>query len=397
MEAVKNVEPQNINDGGIMASMSNAIGNSPTANNIAAATGNTAANAANAANAAVSAATNASANAASANAASAASAAASAVSNAAASASENAKAAVAAASVDNAKAAITNMLSFNENIFYLIIFLVLITIIVGYFLYYIITDNILYQQKIEVSGTEVPIICNELSEFKINRNLTNSNGIKRSYGFWIYINDINKYNGNFRHIAHVGDKHEKIQNASPYIFLDRTSNQIHVRFAPKDDTAPNTTITTGDKLNNITDVNKLLKYNNMTKRCGITIKYVPIQRWVHVVVVISDINSGVVYTYIDGELSDVEDNKKFENKLVLHELNFENTGNLYVGGSALNSVVDTMGFSGLMSKFTLYNYDLNKNDIYKEYNKGPLNGLLTSMGIGSYGLRNPVYKLNTIS
>jgi hypothetical protein len=385
MEAAKNVEPQNINDGGIMASMSNAIGNSPTANNIAAATGNTAANAANAANAAVSAATNASANVSSA-----ASAASASASAAAAAFSDNAKAAAAAVSVDNAKAAITNMLSFNENIFYLIIFLVIITIIVGYTLYYIITDNILYQQKVEVSGTEVPIICNELSEFKINRNLTNSNGIKRSYGFWIYINDINKYSGNFRHIAHVGDKHEKIQNASPYIFLDKTTNQIHVRFAPKDDTLP-----TGDKLNNISDVNKLLKYENNDKNCGITIKYVPIQRWVHVVVVVSDANSGVVYTYIDGELSDFEDNKK--NKLHLHELNFENTGNLYVGGSALNSVVDTMGFSGLMSKFTLYNYDLNKNDIYKEYNKGPLNGLLTSMGIGSYGLRNPIYKLNTIS
>jgi hypothetical protein len=385
MEAAKNVEPQNINDGGIMASMSNAIGNSPTANNIAAATGNTAANAANAANAAVSAATNASANVSSA-----ASAASASASAAAAAFSDNAKAAAAAVSVDNAKAAITNMLSFNENIFYLIIFLVIITIIVGYTLYYIITDNILYQQKVEVSGTEVPIICNELSEFKINRNLTNSNGIKRSYGFWIYINDINKYSGNFRHIAHVGDKHEKIQNASPYIFLDKTTNQIHVRFAPKEDTLP-----TGDKLNNISDVNKLLKYENNDKNCGITIKYVPIQRWVHVVVVVSDANSGVVYTYIDGELSDFEDNKK--NKLHLHELNFENTGNLYVGGSALNSVVDTMGFSGLMSKFTLYNYDLNKNDIYKEYNKGPLNGLLTSMGIGSYGLRNPIYKLNTIS
>jgi uncharacterized protein YxeA len=382
MDAVKNVEPKNINDGGIMASMSNAIGNSQPANNAVA-------NAADAANAAVSAAANASANATSA-----ASAAASAVSNAATTASENAKAALASASVDNAKAAITNMFSFNENIFYLIIFLVLITIIVGYFLYYIITDNILYQQKIEVSGTEVPIICNELSEFKINRNLTNSNGIKRSYGFWIYINDINKYNGNFRHIAHVGDKHEKIQNASPYIFLDDYSNKIHFRFAPKDDIAPHTTITTTDKLNIISDVNKLLKYDN-TKHCGITIKYVPIQRWVHIVVVISDANSGVVYTYVDGELSDVEDNKT--NKLNLHELNFENTGNLYVGGSALNSVVDTMGFSGLMSKFTLYNYDLNKNDIYKEYNKGPLNGLLTSMGIGSYGLRNPIYKLNTIN
>ena len=386
MEAAKNVEPQNINDGGIMASMSNAIGNSPAANNIATATGNTAATAANAANAAVSAATNVS---------SAASAASASASAAASTISENAKAA-AAVSVDNAKAAITNMLSFNENIFYLIIFLVIITIIVGYTLYYIITDNILYQQKVEVSGTEVPIICNELSEFKISRNLTNSNGIKRSFGFWIYINDINKYSGKFRHIAHVGDKHEKILNASPYIFLDSYSNKIYFRFAPKDESEqPSPQILPTDKLNNISDINKLLKYDNNNKNCGITIKYVPIQRWVHVVVVISDANSGVVYTYIDGELSDVEDNKT--KKLFLHELNFENTGNLYVGGSALNSVVDTMGFSGLISKFTLYNYDMNKNDIYKEYNKGPLNGLLTSMGIGSYGLRNPIYKLNTIS
>lgn len=387
MEAAKNIEPQNINDGGIMASMSNAIGNSPAANNIAAATGNTAANAANAANAAVSAASNASANVSSA-----ASAASASASAAAAAFSDNAKAAAAAVSVDNAKAAITNMMSFNENIFYLIIFLVVITIIVGYTLYYIITDNILYQQKVEVSGTEVPIICNELSEFKINRNLANSNGIKRSYGFWIYINDINKYSGNYRHIAHVGDKHENIKNASPYIFLDSHSNKIHIRFAPKEDPA-NAAL----RLNNFKgqDIKQLLKYENNEKNCGITIKYVPIQRWVHVVVVVSDANSGVVYTYIDGELSDVEDNKT--NKLVLHELNFENTGNLYVGGSALNSVVDTMGFSGLMSKFTLYNYDLNKNDIYKEYNKGPLNGILTSMGIGSYGLRNPIYKLNTIS
>ena len=392
MEAAKNVEPQNINDGGIMASMSNAIGNSPAANNIATATGNTAAtaaNAANAANAAVSAATNVS---------SAASAASASASAAASTISENAKAAAAAVSVDNAKAAITNMLSFNENIFYLIIFLVIITIIVGYTLYYIITDNVLYQQKVEVSGTEVPIICNELSEFKISRNLTNSNGIKRSFGFWIYINDINKYSGKFRHIAHVGDKHEKILNASPYIFLDSYSNKIYFRFAPKDESEQTSPpILSTDKLNNISDINKLLKYDNNNKNCGITIKYVPIQRWVHIVVVVSDANSGIVYTYVDGELSDVEDNKKFENKLHLHELNFENTGNLYVGGSALNSVVDTMGFSGLISKFTLYNYDMNKNDIYKEYNKGPLNGLLTSMGIGSYGLRNPIYKLNTIS
>jgi hypothetical protein len=62
----------------------------------------------------------------------------------------------------------------------------------------------------------------------------------------------------------------------------------------------------------------------------------------------------------------------------------------------LFSQIKTTGFSGLISKFVIYNYDLNKNDVYKEYNKGPLGGLLSSIGIPNYGLRNPIYKINNI-
>jgi len=296
-----------------------------------------------------------------------------------------------AESIENVKAAFTNILNVNENIFYLIILALIIAIIAGYTLYYIITDNVLYQQKVEVSGTEVPIICNELSYFKIDKMLPNSNGIKRTYSFWIYINDINQYNGSYRHIAHIGAKHEQIKDSSPYIFLDSKSNKIHVRFSPKDDS-----LLASNKLNDIKNESDLINFTNSgsINKCGITIDYVPIQRWVHVAIVISDVNKGFIYTYIDGELADVE--KAQVNKLNLYELNFENIGNLYVGGSASNSQIDTTGFSGLISKFTLYNYDLNKNDIYKEYNKGPLNGLLASIGIPNYGLRNPVYKLNNI-
>jgi hypothetical protein len=294
-----------------------------------------------------------------------------------------------AASIENVKTTITNVLSVNENIFYLILVAFIIALIAGYTLYYIITDNVLYQQKIEVSGTEEPVICNELSYFKIDKMLSNTNGIKRTYSFWIYINDINKYSGTFRHIAHIGAKHEQIKDASPYIVLDSKSNKIHVRFAPKEDP-----MSLSLKLNDIDkdDTSKLLTFDD--KNCGITINYVPIQRWVHVAIVISDVNGGYIYTYIDGELADVD--KAQEKKLNLHELNFENVGNLYVGGSISNSHINTSGFSGLISKFTLYNYDLNKNDIYKEYNKGPLNGLLASIGISNYGLRNPIYKLNNV-
>jgi hypothetical protein len=296
-----------------------------------------------------------------------------------------------AASVNNIKEAFANITSVNENMFYLIVIAFLVMVIVAYFLYYIITDNILYQQKIDVEGTEVPIICNELSEFKITKSLPNSNGIKRSYGFWIYINDIDKYTGEYRHIAHLGKDAGQITNACPYIFLDKTENKIHVRFAPKKDKLGEATLLTDTK--ETSRVPNILTYTGGTgNNCGITIKYVPIQRWVHIVIVISDVNGGLVYTYIDGELAD-QDNQT----LILHELGFENkVDTLFVGGNISNTTIGAAGFSGLLSKFSYYNYDLNKNDIYKEYTKGPLNGLLTSMGIVSYGLRNPVYKINNV-
>ena len=295
-----------------------------------------------------------------------------------------------AASIDNVKNAFANMTSVNEHMFYLIIIVFLVMIIVGYLLYNIITDNILFQQKIEISGTDVPVLGNQLSEFKIDKVLANSNGIKRTYGFWIYISDINKYSGKFRHVAHLGKEAKDIRNSCPYIFLDKSKNELHVRFAPKNEPA---NISKDVTLNEINDVGELLGYDG--KRCGITVKYVPIQRWVYIVIVVSDVNGGLVYTYVDGELAEVERAK--EKKLTLHELDFETrAGALFVGGSVSNSLINATGFSGLISKFTVYNYDLNKNDIYREYNKGPLNGLLTSMGIVSYGLRNPVYKINNI-
>lgn len=81
----------------------------------------------------------------------------------------------------------------------------------------------------------------------------------------------------------------------------------------------------------------------------------------------------------------------------ISELKLENKGNLFVGGNVNDSLNGVTGFSGLISKFVIYNYDLNQNDIYKEYNNGPFNSLLTTLGIGAYGLRNPIYKLNSAS
>jgi len=298
-----------------------------------------------------------------------------------------------------------NVNSFKENankllgnssaVLYGLFGLLVLCIVTGYSIYILISDNIIYQQRILVEGTEIPIICNEMSEFKITQHLSNSNGKRRTYSFWIYINDINKYKGEqYRHIAHIGENSKSIINVSPYIILDKMSNKIHVRFSPDDDAEISSTTLSANKLNDIINLDDLVKYNS--KYCGFTIEYVPIQRWVHIAFVLTDNNGGSIYIYVDGELIEIKENNiKFPFNIA--ELKLNNVGNLFVGGNVNDSSSGLTGFSGLISKFTIYNYDLNNNDIYKEYNNGPFSSLLTSMGLGAYGLRNPVYKINATS
>jgi hypothetical protein len=280
----------------------------------------------------------------------------------------------------------------SSTVLYGLIIVSLLALIVGYFLYVLITDNVLYQQRVLVEGTDTPVLCNDMSEFKITQHLSNTNGKRRTYSFWIYINDITKYAGDqFRHIAHIGADHKSIIDSSPYIVLDSVSNKIYVRLAPNDDKNISKDLL-HYKLNDIETVDQLVKYGS--DYCGFTIDYVPIQRWVHVAFAMTDNNGGSIYIYIDGELIKIVENKTTY-PLNISQLKLDNKGDLFVGGNVNDTSNGVTGFSGLLSKFTIFNYDLNQNDIFKEYNSGPFSGMLSSLGLSSYGLRSPIYKLNS--
>lgn len=300
-------------------------------------------------------------------------------------------------SVQDTKDAIVETLSDNTSVLFLAIVLLVIASIVGYIIYNIITDTVLNQQKILIPGSDVPLFCNELTELSFTQKLENGNGNKRSYCFWIYIFNINSNSGQYRHVAHISndENDNKIPlNASPYIMLDKNKNSLHIRFALKSDIE-----TSCRSLNSLNYDSSSIKdfrsctVNGSTYTTGFTIDYVPIQRWVHVGFVINDIGGGSITTYIDGNFYETLDrNSGLEGNLRLDKLNLKCEGSLIVGGTESGDSAP-FGFSGLLSKFTVFNYDLNKNDMYKEYHKGPINGILASLGIGAYGLRNPVYKL----
>lgn len=283
-----------------------------------------------------------------------------------------------------------------SSVFYAMIGLVLVCLLVGWGLYVLIIDNVIEQQRILVSGTETPIICNESSNYSINYALANTNGNRRSYGFWVYISDITKYSGSkLRHIAHIGESHRSVYKSSPYIFLDNQTNKIYVRLAPLTEEGA-TTITEKTLLNGVDDVKKLLEYTASGEKrlCGFTIDYVPVQRWVHICVSINDSKNGTVYVYIDAELVKVIENSSATRLNVADLKIASESKQLFVGGNINDYANGVTGFSGLISKFTMYNYDMNQNDVYKEYNSGPFSGLLTKIGLGAYGIRNPIYKIN---
>ena len=106
-----------------------------------------------------------------------------------------------------------------------------------------------------------------------------------------------------------------------------------------------------------------------------------------------------IYAYVDGDLvsttstrekdrylGDTEDTRKD-----LTKININNSGIINVGGE-LN---DTQGpgFSGLVSKISTFNYELNQRDVYNDYYWGPIGNILARIGLGMYGVRNPIYKL----
>jgi hypothetical protein len=230
-----------------------------------------------------------------------------------------------------------------------------------------------------------------------------------------------KYKGQYQTIAAVsadGDNEYKLSSCSPYIFLDKTNNTMYIRFSKLED----------DEFKDMTNISSI-KDLHMYLKSGIVIDYVPLQRWVHIAIVCnSNAFKTTLFAYVDGDLvktishSEPFTLKGYENhydtspaancndsgfrtiedktvicrsgaKSDLNNLNLNTTGYLYVGNNRDYKSGVGPGFSGLLSSFTSYNYELNQQDIYAIYNNGPVTGFLAKLGLGAYGVRNPVYKL----
>lgn len=275
-----------------------------------------------------------------------------------------------------------------NNMIYIGLFIIiLLCILTIYFLYSMIGNYLFLKVVKTVPETTVPVICTKSSVFDA-KFPEMGNGTRRTYTFWIYIYDITKNSGNYKTVAAVSNEKDYsstsstvYRTASPHIFLDKYNNKLYCHF---NDKKINTDI---KSFNNVTEKN----IDNYMKS-GITIDYIPLQRWVHVAIVVnSDSFSTAIYSYVDGDLVKSErdggSNNNMFNNIDLNQNNY-----LLVGGDVTN-IKNGPGFSGLISNFSCYNYELNQNDISNIYRQGPVNGFLAYLGLGMYGVRNPIYKI----
>jgi hypothetical protein len=268
-----------------------------------------------------------------------------------------------------------------------LIFIILLCIFIAYGLYYLISYSIFNQSRIIIEGTKVPILCNQYNKFSITSFNKTGNGKRRSYTFWIYIHDMNKYSGSYKHVFHIGDNGD-IRRGSPFVFLDSEENKMYVRFGAINDDTFSEVYPSVQNL----DPSELGSFMQQ----GIEIPYIPIQRWVHIAIVVNEnSNGGSIVAYVDGDISKIATTGEISangNQLKIRNLDLDKMGDLYVGG-AFDSLAGP-GFSGLLAKVSTYNYDLNNKDVYADYNQGPLDGFLASMGLANYGVRSPIYKIS---
>jgi hypothetical protein len=178
----------------------------------------------------------------------------------------------------------------------------------------------------------------------ILRSVNASDGIEFTWSVWIYINDLQYLNNQYRNIFYKGNADLKqnglnFPNNAPGLYIAPNSNNLVVM------------MNTYDVINQ-----------------EIVVPDLPINKWVNIIV---RCQNNILDVYINGTIA---------RSITLRGVPKQNYGNVYV---AMNG-----GFDGYISNLFYYNYSLGIADILKIVNKGPNRKMI---GEGGLQLRKPDY------
>jgi hypothetical protein len=251
---------------------------------------------------------------------------------------------------------VVNKIGTSIGLIVLVVFIIMVILYVFYHLYSLISRTALTTTT--VLSTPLKVIKSENKA--IGENVTFStaiNGMEYSYSFWMYVDNIENT---------VTKKHVISRGNNPVVYLDNNTNKLKVMIAVSENP----------------DIESIDNYQVMT------IDYIPIQRWVNILVVM---DNDFITLYMDGEIYSVA-----------NLLNQDSTGanKIISTSNGIMSIGEKNGypgFDGYMSKVQYFNYALTIDHARAIYKSGPVKKtILSAVGLPLYGIRNPFYKVDTL-
>jgi len=211
--------------------------------------------------------------------------------------------------------------------------------------------------------------------FASDKIVPTNNGQEYTYSFWVYIVDYDTVSNQHRRIF-LRNNGSDVDQANPVVFMDGRTNKLYI--AAKTNMA-----------SEVTDLEGLLPDNNNTsKYLTAVVEYIPLQRWVHISVVLQD---NLLTVFKDGDMytvknvHDLWDSNSGEERPIF----MGTKGNVYIGHAQGNNT-PTHGF---ISRLQFHNYALMEKDVREVYTHGPYSkGILSTMGLNQYGVQSPIYK-----
>jgi len=274
-------------------------------------------------------------------------------------------------------------------------------------LYLTVSKAIVVSNTYTMSDSKVPILCTKLTTLN-GKNIPDLKSGKRiTLSWWMYINDLSTYAGQIRRVFSRGDKLATFDTTGIFVGLNDRLNKVHVVFRTTDASQYMMDgVNQATAIANFGNASAIEKLTFLSNVHGIVIDYVPMQRWVHLAVVINEESKGgIALAYVDGELvKTVTTSTKLESltqpitlagtslsgvNLEVQSLDLNARGDIMVGGDMTGGLA---GFSGLVTQIGLTNTDLNADDIYKMYLQGPIGGM-AKYGLPAYGIQSPIYRL----
>lgn len=254
-------------------------------------------------------------------------------------------------------------------------------------------------QPIDVGKSDSPVkIANsEFPKTVVGREYT--------YSFWLYLenfNRLNETNTNHYMIMYRGND-GSLQSANPIIMMDNQSNKLYVVIRTVGSTFGNgIESSTKDIISKNYFLSDLSRANS-NQHLVCAIDFIPLQRWVHVAVVV---DNKIVTLFVDGQIYSVKSVDEFKasrkpeldrlGKVIDEKIILDKTeGDLVIGKSSVGGRQTIDGFVG---KVEFFNYAVTLKDMGKIYEQGPMpKGFLSWLGLSQYGFRSPIYNMSTAS